>query len=55
MKTDMKPEDWETVYGESVSIIEEQIIAAFRPEQIEAAKAKDQENRPLLVAKRVLA
>ena len=56
LKADMKPEDWETVYGESVSIIEEQIIAAFRPEQVKAAEAKaqGQEKRPLVVAKGVL-
>ena len=53
----MKPEDWEAVYGESVSIIEEHIIPAFRPEQIEAAEAKvkGQEKRPVIVAKGVLA
>ena len=53
LKTEMKAEDWETVYGTSVRIIEEQIIAAFRPEQIEAAevKARDQPRQPLLVAK----
>jgi hypothetical protein len=57
LKRDMKPEDWETVYGESVSIIEAQIIAAFRPEQVEGAeaKAKGHEKRPLIVAKGSLA
>jgi len=57
LQTDMRPGDWEAVYGESVRIIEEHIIAAFRPEQIKAAevKAKGQEQRPLVVAKGVLA
>jgi hypothetical protein len=57
LKTEMKPEDWEVVYRESVNIIEDHIIAAFRPEQIEAAEAKtkSQEQRPLIVAKGVLA
>jgi hypothetical protein len=57
LKTEMRPEDWETVYGASLSIIEGQIIAAFRPEQIQAAevKAKDRERGPLVVAKGVLA
>ena len=36
-RPDMKAEDWDTVYGESVRIINEQIIAAFRPQQIKAA------------------
>jgi hypothetical protein len=57
LRPDMRPEDWETVYGESVRIIEEHIIAAFRPEQIKAAevRAKGQEQRPIMVAKGVLA
>ena len=57
LKTEMRVEDWETVYGTTVRIIEEQIIAAFRPEQIKAAeaKAKGQSPRPALVAKGVLA
>ena len=57
LKMEMRREDWERVYGESVRIIEEQIIAAFRPEQVKAAeaKAKGQGQRPLLVAKGVLA
>jgi hypothetical protein len=54
---EMKREDWERVCGKSVRIIEEQIIAAFRPEQVKVAeaKAKDQGQRLLLVAKGVLA
>jgi hypothetical protein len=57
LKMEMKREDWERVCGESVRIIEEQIIAAFRPEQVKVAeaKAKDQGQRLLLVAKGVLA
>jgi len=55
-RDDMKPADWETVYGESVRIINEAIIAAFRPEQIEAATkaAADLARRPMIVAKGVL-
>lgn len=57
MKAEMKAGDWVTVYGATVRIIEEHIIAAFRPEQIKAAevKAKGQGQRPILVAKGVLA
>jgi hypothetical protein len=49
----MKPEDWEMVYGESVRIIGEHIIAAFRPDQVKDAelKAKAHQGRPILVAK----
>ena len=57
LQAEMRPEDWQTVYGESVRIIEGHIIAAFQPEQINAAaaKAKGQEQRPVIVAKGVLA
>jgi hypothetical protein len=57
LRPDMRPEDWETVYGQSVRIIDEHIIAAFRSEQIKAAgvKAKAQEQRPIIVAKGALA
>ena len=53
----MKPEDWEAVYGDSVRIINEQILAAFRPEQLAAATqaAARLGQSPLLVAKGVLA
>jgi hypothetical protein len=53
----MRPEDWETVYGLSVRIIQENIIAAFRPDQIETAesKAKALQDRPILVARGSLA
>jgi hypothetical protein len=56
-RSEMKSQDWEAVYGESVRIIEEHIIAAFRPEQIKAAEiiAKSQEQRPIVVGKGVLA
>jgi hypothetical protein len=56
-RSEMKPQDWETVYGESMRIIEEHIIAAFRPEQIKTAeiKAKGQEQRPIVAGKGVLA
>jgi hypothetical protein len=57
LRSDMKLEDWDTVYGQSVRIIEEHIIAAFRPEQIKAAelKAKAHGQRPIIVAKGSLA
>ena len=44
------------VYGSSLRIIEENILPAFRPEQIEMAKvkARDLEQKPLVVAKGVL-
>jgi hypothetical protein len=53
----MRPGDWELVYGSSLRIINEQIIAAFRTEQIEMAeiKASDLKNIPLVVTKGVLA
>jgi hypothetical protein len=53
----MKAEDWEGVYGESVRIINEQIIAAFRPEQIKAAteEAGRLVQSPVIIAKGVLA
>ncbi len=56
-QSDMKPEDWETVYGNSVRLINEHIIAAFRPEQIKAAieEAKKLEQRPMIISRGVLA
>ena len=56
-RSDMKVEDWETVYSESVRIINEQIIAAFRPEQIKAAteEAARLGQTPVIIAKGVLA
>jgi hypothetical protein len=52
----MKREDWDEVYGESVRIIEQQVIAAFRPEQIATAESKSREwiRQPLVVAKGIL-
>jgi len=52
-RSDMKPEEWEMVYGQSVRIIGEHIIAAFRPDQIKSAelKAEAHQDRPVLVAK----
>jgi hypothetical protein len=52
----MKTEDWETDYGESVRIINEQIIAAFRPKQIKAAteEAARLRQAPVIIAKGVL-
>jgi hypothetical protein len=56
-ESDMKAKDWEAVYGESVRIINEQIIAAFRPEQIKVAteEAARGEQIPVIIAKGVLA
>jgi hypothetical protein len=52
----MKPGDWDAVYGNSVRIINDNIVVAFRPEQIERAtqRAKELENSVLIVAKGVL-
>jgi hypothetical protein len=57
LRTDLSPQDWEFIYGDSVRIIEEHIIAAFRPEQIKAAEVevKGQKPRPIVIAKGVLA
>jgi hypothetical protein len=56
LRSEMKPGDWEVIYGNSIRIIDENIIAAFRPEQIDTAKikARDLEQRLLVVAKGVL-
>jgi hypothetical protein len=53
----MKREDWDDVYGDSVRIIEQQVIAAFRPEQIVMAESKARKwiRQPLVVAKGILA
>ena len=55
-RVDMKPADWEAVYGESGRIMNEDIISPFRPDQIEAATkaAEDLARRPMIVAKGVL-
>ncbi len=56
LRPDMRPDDWATVYGDSVRIIQEHIIAAFRPEHVRAAevKAKGQQQWPIIVSKGVL-
>ncbi len=56
LQSEMKPGDWERIYGESVRIIEQQVIAAFRPEQIALARSKSREwsQLPLVVAKGIL-
>lgn len=56
-RSEMKREDWETVYGDSVRIMNEHILAAFRPEQITAAtqEAARLGQAPVLIAKGVLA
>ena len=53
----MKPDDWKAVYGESVRIMNEYIIAAFRQDQIKAAseEARKLEQRPVIVSRGVLA
>jgi integrase len=56
LRTEMKAGDWDGVYGESVRILNEDIISAFRPEQVEAAmqQVKELERGALVVAKGVL-
>jgi hypothetical protein len=52
----MKPADWDAVYGNSVRILNEDIISSFRPEQIEVATGQAQElsSRAFVLAKGVL-
>jgi hypothetical protein len=56
LRSETRPVDWDAVYGNSVRIINDNIVAAFRPEQIERAtqRAKELENSVLIVAKGVL-
>lgn len=56
LRSEMKPGDWDAVYGDSVRILNDNIISAFRPEQIEAAmrQAIELENSALVIAKGVL-
>ncbi len=56
-QADMKPADWEAVYGESVRVMNEHIIATFRPDQIEAAtkEAEKLAQNPMIVSRGVLA
>jgi hypothetical protein len=57
LRCDMKADDWDAMYGESVHIIEHEIIAAFQPEQVEIAEmqASAAKQRPIIVAKGLLA
>ena len=56
-RSEMKPQDWEAAYGESVRIMEKEIIAAFQPQQIKAAagEAKAIGQKPMIVGRGVLA
>jgi len=56
-RSEMKSEDWEAAYGESVRIMGTEIIAAFQPQQVKAAaeKARAIAQTPLIVARGVLA
>lgn len=56
LKSEMNPGDWDSVYGDNVRILNEDIIAAFRPEQIDAAaeRARQLGDRVLIVAQGVL-
>jgi len=56
LRTEMKAGDWDGVYGESVRILNDDIISAFRPDQVETAmqQAKELERSALVVAKGVL-
>jgi integrase len=56
LRSEMKPGDWDAVYGNSVRILNDNIISAFRPEQIEVAmrQAKELASRAFVLAKGVL-
>jgi len=56
LRAEMNPNDWDAVYGDNVRIIDEEIIAAFRPEQVDAAAARAKElgQGPLIIAQGVL-
>jgi hypothetical protein len=56
LRSEMNPGDWDAVYSDNVRIINEDIIAAFRPEQVEAAtvRAKELGDTVLVVAQGVL-
>jgi integrase len=56
LRSEMNPNDWNAVYGDNVRIINEEIIAAFRPEQVDAAAARARElgERPLIITQGVL-
>lgn len=56
LRSEMKPADWDAVYGNSVRILNENIISAFRPEQIEVATGQAQElsSRAFVLAKGML-
>jgi integrase len=56
LRSEMKPGDWDGVYGESMRILNEDIISAFSPEQVEAAmhKAKELQSSALVIARGVL-
>lgn len=56
LRSEMNPGDWDAVYSDNVRIINEDIIAAFRPEQVEAATVRAQElgDTVLVVAHGVL-
>jgi integrase len=56
LRSEMKPGDWDAVYGDSVRILNDNIISAFRPEQVETAmrQAKELEDAALVIAKGML-
>jgi integrase len=56
LRSEMKPRDWDAVYGNSVRILNDNIISAFSPEQVEAAmrQTKELENGALVIARGVL-
>ncbi|HAX42387.1 MAG TPA: hypothetical protein PLF84_00080 [Bryobacteraceae bacterium] len=56
LRSEMNPNDWNAVYGDNVRIINEEIISAFRPEQIKvaAARAKELGEGSLIIAQGVL-
>lgn len=56
-RLEMKPQDWEAAYGESVRIMDREIIGAFQPQQIKAAadEAKAIGQKPMILGRGVLA
>ncbi|HXK04032.1 MAG TPA: hypothetical protein VMS37_16635 [Verrucomicrobiae bacterium] len=56
-QSEMRPQEWAAAYGESVRIMDTEIISAFQPKQVKAAaeKARAIAQTPLIVARGVLA
>ena len=56
-RSEMKPQDWDAAYGDSVRIMERDIIAAFQPQQVKAAAAEAEaiSQKLMIVGRGVLA